>query len=66
MTRYPIPPKAELPNPAINEKKEKRKKLLREIRKRRAEALKKVYKGEKASIGLVVWMFCGACFEAIS
>jgi hypothetical protein len=44
MTRYTIPPKEEIPIPAYNEKKEKRKKLLEAIRKKRAKILGKLYK----------------------
>ena len=44
MTRYPIPTQKEMPSPAVNAKKEKRKKQLEEIYKRRAEILKRVYK----------------------
>jgi hypothetical protein len=44
MTYYPIPPKAEKPNPAVLKKKETRKKLLEKIRKKRAEILRSMYK----------------------
>jgi hypothetical protein len=44
MTQYPKPPQKEMPHPRVNEKKEKRKKLLEEIRKKRAQVQKRVYK----------------------
>jgi len=43
MTNYPKPPEKTEIDPEVKKRKEERKKLLEEIRKKRAKVLKKIY-----------------------